>query len=424
MWQKNSSINIPMQKICPLCGKTYSKENNFCSKHSDLVKLVYEKDLVKICPKCHEKYTKEENFCGMHDYPVDLCYIKDLVKKCKGCGSEYPEEYNYCIRCEWDEPLVTFAEPRPHIDEIRDLKYNPNKKYNFKNHINNFTEFADLLNDKNIILLKQFNFTQPQLDNIIKNIIKTYQQNLSAFIRIYDIDFDRLYLLDKILLFSKSLVKTEYKSVKGSDFGYYGFNEIHIEDRTETAYEITTIIHELSHFLLSEIFEQIMSEILNTNKTDALEAFVCYVLHNDIFNRVIDEYCAYTVEGRFEILGYQDYGSYKSLLGEFSKKYSKVHLDVAKTIGNTLAIYIKSIIESFIDDELREEIKDEFKKLNDKKSDGVQYETNKIHGWDKFKPALRLMLTRDINQIVNNPEDMNKLENARLKFMENNARGI
>ena len=417
------SDNI-FKKICPDCGKKYLEEDNFCSKHSNLVKLVYIDELVKICPKCGKKYTKDDNFCGEHDEAIELCYIKDLVKECPGCGSQYPEDYNYCIKCEWNEPLVIFAEPRPHIDTIRELKFNPNYKYNFRKHVNNFTEFDDLLNDENIKLLKEFNFTQSQLDNIIKNIISTYNEIMNNFIKVYDINFDRLYLLDKVLLFSKSIVKTEYKSVNGTNFGYYGFNEIHIEDRTEVAYEVTTIIHELSHFLLSELLEQIVSEILDTDKTDALEALVCYILHKDIFNRVVDEYCAYTVEGRFEILGYQDYGSYLDLLDEFSKKYTKKHLDVAKTIGNTFAIYIKSIIESFIGDELREEIKDEFKKMKGKKNDGVQYETSKFHNWEKFKPALKLILTRNIDEIKYNSEDMQKLEDARLKFIESNARGI
>lgn len=410
-----------LKKICPECGIRYTEDENFCSQHSDLVKLVYEKDLVKICPKCGRKYTKEENFCGFHDMAIELCYIRDLVKKCRGCGAKYPESYNYCIRCEWNGPLERFSEPRPHIDEIRDLKFCPNKEYNFRRHANNFREFNQLLSDENIKKLKEFNLTQFQFDDIIRNIISTYKKIMDGFIRTYDIDFDRLHLLEKVLLFSKSFVITEYKSVKGTNFGFYGFNEIHIEDRTEVAYEVTTIIHELSHHILSEILEQIVSEVLNTDKTDALEAFVCYILHKDVFNRVIDEYCAHTVEGRFELLGYQDYGSYLQLLGEFSKKYSERHLDVAKTIGNTFAIYIKSIMESFIDDELREKIKDEFKRLNDEKTVGVQYETNKVHDWEKFKSALKLMLTRNINQIKHNSEDMEKLENARLKFRENNA---
>ena len=418
------SYGSSLEKICPECGKKYPAEDNFCSKHFDLVKLVYIRDLVKICPKCGRKYAKDDNFCGMHDYPIELCHVKDLVKQCPGCGAKYPEGYNYCIRCEWNEPLVKFAEPRPYIYKIRDLKFNPNYKYNFRKHANCFTEFDDLLSDENIGLLKEFNFSQSQLDNIIKNIIKTYNGIMDDFIKVYDIDFGRLYLLDKILLFSKSMVKTEYKSVKGTNFGYYGYNEIHIEERVEAAYELTTIIHELSHFLLSELLEQIVSEILDTDKTDALEAFVCYILHKDIFNRVVDEYCAYIVEGRFEIVGYQDFGSYLALLDDFSRRYSKKHLDVAKTIGNTFAIYIKSIIESFIGNELREEIKDEFRRLKDEKKPGVQYETSKFHDWNKFKPALRLLLTRNIDEIRYNSADIKRLEDARLKFKQNNARGI
>ena len=73
---------------------------------------------------------------------------------------------------------------------------------------------------------------------------------------------------------------------------------------------ITTIIHELAHYLLTEILEQIMMKILNTNKTPLIESFVCLLLQEDLWF-LLDEFCAHTVEGRFAPYNYQDYGSYE-----------------------------------------------------------------------------------------------------------------
>ena len=66
---------------------------------------------------------------------------------------------------------------------------------------------------------------------------------------------DSLSTLEKIILFSKAFVKTEYKE-GGGDLGHFEFNEIYIDDRATDALQITTVIHELSHFLLAEILEQ------------------------------------------------------------------------------------------------------------------------------------------------------------------------
>ena len=413
-----------MQKICPVCNRKYSEEHNFCSKHSNLVKLVYIKDLVKICPKCHKKYTKDDNFCGFHDEAIELCYIDDLTKQCKACGSKYPENYNYCIRCEWDGKLEKIGEPEPpkRVIRVRDIKIKPNRLYNFKKHKNNFTELDDLLSNENIELLEKFDFTHSQFDDIIDNIIKIHNKVFNDLIESSNIDFDRLHILDKILLFSKSFVKTDYKE-GGGDLGHFAFNEIYIDDRQENALQITSIIHELSHFLFAEILEQVVSAILNTDKTDALEAFVCYTLVKDVFFEVIDEYCAHTVEGRFAILGYQDYGSFESLLTKFKKEhYTNDHLEVAKAIGNTFAGYIKFIMESFIDETLREDIKKEFLNLKDEKNyKGMFHETDNFQSWDKFKDSIRLMLTRNIDEIISNKDDIERLYSYTMAFKKNNS---
>lgn len=411
-----------MPKVCLVCGKKYSEEDNFCSKHSELVKLVYIKDLVKICPKCGKKYTKDYNYCGIHDEAIKLSYIKDLVKQCKGCGAKYPENYNYCIRCEWDEPLEIIGQPTPPKRDIKivDIKNKPNPHYNFKKYSNNFVELDELLSDENIAKLEEFNLTQSQFDGIIKNILSTNKSIFDKLIKEFDIDFDALHILDKMLLYSKCFVKTDYK-VGGGDLGHFSLNQIYIDERLENALQISTIIHELSHFLFAEIFEQIVSIILNTNKTEILESFVYYTLVQDDFNCLIDEYCAHTVEGRFSVLGYQDYGSYKMILKKFLKENSLDLIDVANTIGNTFAVYIISIMESFINDELREEIKDEFINLSDsKKYDELKYETDEYFLWDNFSQAIKLILTKNIQNFKSNQENRENIIMYAEKFRKNN----
>jgi len=411
-------IKIINQKECPLCGELYDESDNFCSHHDDdAIKLVYSRDLVKFCPKCGMKFTEDDNFCSQHsDELVKLCHINELVKECKVCGAKYPENYNYCVRCYSDNPLINIID----IVNVKDIETHPNGYYNFKEYPNRFDEIKDLFSQSSKDKLFDFNLDQSEFDNIVFDIKDTYKNILAELIEKYHIDFNSLNPLEKILLFSKSFVKTEYKE-GGGDLGHFEFNEIYIDDRATTAIQITTIIHELSHFLLAEILEQIVSLLLNTDKTDVIEAFVCYTLVCDEFNYLVDEYCAHTVEGRFAVLGYQDYGSYKSVLANFLKEYSEDYVDVAKSIGNTFAYYIKDIMTSFIDEKLREEIKEEFMKINDvPKYSELQFETSEVLEWQRFSKAIKIILTTNIDNIANNPQDMEKLKLYAVKFKKNN----
>ena len=408
-------ISFENQKECPICGKIYGEEDNFCSEHTKLVELVYTNDLVKVCPKCGAKYKEDDNFCSNHSEMVNLVHFDELIKVCSGCGAKYPENYNYCVQCDCDKPLVYIV-----TTPIPEIKTNPNQFYNFKDYHNNFKEVSQLLSEENITKLDNFNLNQTQFDSILENIKTTYQNIMNNLIEEYHIDLARLKPLEKIFLFSKSFVKTEYKE-GGGDLGHFEFNEIYVDDRATDALQITTLIHELSHFLMAEILEQIISILLDTNKTEAVEAFVCYTLVNNELNYLVDEYCAHTVEGRFAVFGYQDYGSYKSVLSRFLQIYTEDHVEVANGIGNTFAYYIKGIMESFIDEHLRNDIKEEYRKINDvPKYSELQYETSEVFDWERFKTSMRLMLTGNINDFINNPQDMEKLKLYAVKFKKIN----
>lgn len=340
--------------------------------------------MVKVCPKCGRKYQKDDNFCSQHS--DELTKLVNIVKTL----------------------------------EIKNIKTQPNQYYSFKDYTNQFSEITELLSPKNVSKLNNFEFSQEQFNDILNNIKKTYQKILNDLVDEYSIDINSLKTLDKVLLFSKSFVKTEYKE-GGGDLGHFEFNEIYIDDRATDALQITTIIHELSHFLLAEILEQVVSYILNTDKTEAVEAFICYTLLKDDFNYLVDEYCAHTVEGRFATLGYQDYGSYKSILKRFLEIYSEDYIDVAKGIGNTFAYYIKEIITSFIDDNLRDDIKNEFSKINDQPEySELQFETSEVYDWNRFSTAMKLILTRNIEDFSTNPQDIEELKMYAIKFKKNN----
>ena len=215
-----------------------------------------------------------------------------------------------------------------------------------------------------------------------------------------------------MFLFSKSFVKTYYKN-SGNELGYYRFNEIYIEEREPSNYKkIRTIIHELSHFLLSEILEQILSEVLGTDKTDILEAFIVYTLTdvNDFY--LIDEYCACTVEGRFVSRGHQDYTSFKNSL----KKEHIFSNDDLSVYGNTFARYIILIMESFLSENLINEIRKEGSKENINTND-LNLETDKYLDWDEFKDTIALMLTPKTDF---EPFEVETILEYSMKIRENN----
>ena len=372
-----------------------------------------EKGNEKICLTCQELYPEDFNYCPNHD---ELVFVKDLTKTCKACNGKFPEEYNYCPNCDSKDQLVHIYNP----PKIMEIETNPNRYFNYRDYPNRYGEIDDLLSEKNFEKISSYTLSEMEFDDIIDNIKVVNVNVFNELVETYHIDYDSLSILDKILLFSKSFVKTDYKE-GGGDLGYYKYNEIYIDDRATNAFQITTILHELSHFLLAEIFEQVMSLMLDCEKTDALEAFVCYMLYHDDFNYLVDEYCAHTVEGRFATYGYQDFGSYKVVLSNCSQKYSSTHVEIAKSIGNTFANYIKDIMTSYIDYKLREEIKEEFTKINDIPNyPEVGFETSSTLNWEGFSRAITLMIERNIKNLFQNPQDMNQLKEYAIKFKINN----
>ncbi len=274
------------------------------------------------------------------------------TKFCPKCGEKYPDGENVCLNC-----LVHLKNISDKID-VFDIKYNP--QFDFKGE-NTYDAFDELFSGENILKIKEFDFDYESYLNVLHDINAQAFKNFDEIVKANEIDFDSLDILDKIILFTKSFVQVDYKSY-GGELGYFEEGIIYVDDRQTDSLQITTLIHELSHFLIKEILIHILCRILDADNNEIIDKLVSFILSYSPFTQLIDEYSAHNVEGRFTMFGFQDYSSYIQIEESLDGEMSKEDIEVTKMIGNTFAVSIKEILESLIDKELREDIKEQFLK--------------------------------------------------------------
>lgn len=287
------------------------------------------------------------------DFMEDACLCDavadiELTKICPKCGEKYPEYENFCFECNV---------------KLKDIESFDVKGITVEHEFpctgsETLDEFEDILTQENLIRINDFQFEKADFDKIIKNIRSTALKNLDKAIKDNKIRLDDLTILEKVILFTKSFVDVEYKSY-GAELGYYSFNKIHVDDRQLDSLQITTMLHELTHFLNKEMLTHILCNLLDVSKTREMESIIAFILSFSSENCLIDEYAAHTVEGRFTLFGYQDYSSFLSIQKTIERTDDEI--EMLKTIGNSLANVIKGIMESFIDDDLLFEIKAQFR---------------------------------------------------------------
>ena len=294
--------------------------------------------------------------------------------------------------------------------EIRDIHINYIKEISYPNDITNPKEF---FTDKNIEKIIKCNVSITDYKEILFKIINNSKYNLNNILNEYDLNFDKLKTRDKVLIYAKSFTDTEYKSV-GRLLGSYSFNMIRIDDRLPSPLIITSIIHELSHFLLEKILKEIMMKIISSNDTPLISAYVKILLEGNDLNYLLDEYCAHSVEGRFTLYGFQDYSSFNYKLSQIADLYSNEDIEYTLILANTFAQDIKNIMEDFIDEDLREDIKDEFLKLKEQPQyEQLELEIESRLDGDYFVEAIGILLTSGISESLNNPQ---KLERYMSKY--------
>ena len=305
-----------------------------------------------------------------------------------------------------------------------DLEINPNDNYNFTGEFSNhLTEFKDIFTRENHNKLENIHLTPNQYKNIFSKIQSTSNQILNKSIQENNIDFNSLSILEKILLFTKSFVEVDYKA-GGADLGNYAFNKINLDDRLDAANQITTLIHELAHHLLAEIFEQSVMIIFNTDKTNAIESYVGFSLMCADPSVLLNEYCAHTVEGRFTPHGYQNYGSFENILKRFDLNRDINLVRMCMMVGNTFCQDILGLMEPFIDYNLREEIKQQFKKDFNYPPNyqGISLEIKDTLEINQLLDFINFILLTGFNAALQNPDRL--FEYRRQFELHNNKGGV
>lgn len=243
--------------------------------------------------------------------------------------------------------------------DIKSIVFNPNYYYNFENeYTNHITTMEELFTQNNLDKIKSNNLTKSDYMGILNKIKETSDFVREKLIHENFINPASLDLFSKILLYSKSFAEIEIKASFGS-LGSYRLNKIEIEDRLFASDMITTLIHELAHHILAEIFEQSIMKILNSSKSEVIEEFVSEILSSDEELKLMDEYCAHTVQGRFSPYSFQDYGSWEKIIEEEFYE-GDPRIQKAKIVGKTFSDDICNLMEFYIDEQLRDEIKKQF----------------------------------------------------------------
>lgn len=260
----------------------------------------------------------------------------DIMVFCSKCGSENNDENDKCEKC--GELLLK-------KEYLKTKKY-----YNFESIFTNENQKA--LDD----------LTVAGYNTVIKNIKEMGHYHLKEYYENNNINKRQMTILDKISAITLAYSKISYKA-SGAELGSYSFNSIRVDDRLDASNQISTLIHELSHHLFSEIFEQILMYLWKCEKCDEIEALAWFTLIGNPVMQLTNEYCAHTCEGRFIPHGYQNYGSFNNILTqEFDPEKDQDAVQISLVMGNTIAEDIIDVLEEFIDYNLREEIKLQFKK--------------------------------------------------------------
>ena len=242
---------------------------------------------------------------------------------CSKCGEKNSPTKDYCIKCG---------------SILRKLD-------NFKVG-DKITSFEDMFTQKHKEQLNEIPLTNEIYELILNNIYETGKKSLKN---------KGSTALEKV-----ADVVEAYKS-KGGELGFYSANNIKLDDRLNDSVQIATLIHELSHHLLAEIHEQILMYFWEVEKTYEIEVFVQYILASGTVH-LMNEYCAHTVEGRFIPHGYQNYGSFNSILEEQKDELDHDTVVISLVLGNTIAEDLIHLLEHFIDEDLRREIKQQYNK--------------------------------------------------------------
>ena len=267
---------------------------------------------MKSCDVCGTLNLRENNYCTH-------CGNKLIVEHiCPNCGAPNPDNVTHCVKC------------REQINPI------------------SIDDFDILFSDYNLNLLANAEISDYEYLDMVSKIFKR-----ADYFEIYGDT-----IKNKILNFAGNFTECRTKA-RGYERGFIFLgNCIYYDDRLDDSVQISTIIHELAHYFLFSIVENILCHIFRVKPSVTLQSFIWYFLTLPEF-KVMNEFCAHTVEGRFVPFGYQNYGSYNLLVKKLEMDSDSLEWTVM--FGNTFANEIIAYLEKYIDEDLRHEIKMQYR---------------------------------------------------------------
>ena len=319
---------------------------------------------MRVCDVCGTLNFRENNYC-IH------CGNKFVLEHiCPFCGSVNEDYVDFCVKCNKQINPIS-------IDDFDIL----------------FSEFNEnlLLNAK---------ITDEEYNNLLNNI----------FLRANYIEIQGNTIKDKILNLASIFTQCKPKA-RGYERGFLFLGDnIFYDDRLDDSVQIATIIHELAHYLLFNIIESLLCDIFNVETSKTLKSFILYFLMIPEF-KIVNEYCAHTVEGRFIPYGYQNYGSFNLLVK--NAPFDEDSINTMIMFGNSFANEIIVYLEEYICDDLRQEIKIQYKLDSGSKSyDSILLETDDCFSlndknrmlikilYDIFKEASNISVREELESIM------------------------
>ena len=366
---------------------------------------------------------------------TDLAYKPDEILEWffKGKnGEKYVEFYNQCSKYTINETkqliinhLSMYHSFDQAIEQFNKL-YNEDEIREWFNQGKNGEDHIEFY-ETSMEIMSQFKGSINSLDELLTLKYEEKLKSASLSVEDYDKIINEIYQLgkpfvkfdekdsifEKISIIVNAYAPWSYKS-RGGESGSYMSNFIKLDDRLLDSQKISTLIHELTHHLVAEILEIAMCYMLDVDKTQAIEGFVAFFL-TDPLSKIMNEYCASTVEGRFIPHGFQNYGAFDIAMKECNAEESIKELYTY--IGNTFADDIISILEKFIDEDLRRDIKNQF--IEDRfppRYEGIDYECSQTIPKDVIISLLSDALIDYYNLAKNSESHKEILEIAYRSF--------
>ena len=219
-------------------------------------------------------------------------------------------------------------------------------------YMNRYDNMVELTKKENIDLLSERKLNEFAyrmiLDDMVKDAIDKTEREGDILTKIRN--FTRNFI-DIDLSFESCDLGDKRRLV-----GAYAFNAMKIDSNALKTYQISIMIHELAHHLLSEIFKHAMMYVYDSAKTDTIEAFASYCIIRDVYWRLMNEYCAHAVECHYMPYNYTNYESFNLILSRHDD-LNEEKIKKSVIMANSLAEDMVYMIDKFIDDDLKEEIK-------------------------------------------------------------------